>query len=140
MNLVDQLRRTKLPDRTQLILTMAPGCLFGFPPPDLDAIMERVDCSTCRAIMEIVASCSERATALQQEIDAFCRPVREWNAMRRQQYERKHRRLIIGRLVRVPQYEQEPDYTAQPWYIEARRWFDEQNRELATLSDQDEAH
>jgi hypothetical protein len=67
--LAEALEGLGLPDRAQLILELAPGCLFGCPPRNLDRIMEMVDCVNCRAIMGIVKQCSDIARDLQKKRD-----------------------------------------------------------------------
>ena len=57
--LTDKLKETDLSERTQRILAIAPGCMFGFPPPNLKEMIERSDYPTCQKLMEIVEQISE---------------------------------------------------------------------------------
>lgn len=114
--LAEVLEGLELPDRTQLILELAPGCMFGFPPDNLGHIMEMVDCTTCRKIMGVVKRCSAIATDLTRQINDFCRAVRDRNQARNDEYERIRRWFIVGRFVRPPRLEPEPEYKNEVWF------------------------
>lgn len=138
--LTEALEDTGLPERTQLILALAPGCLFGFPPPNLDKMIERVDCPTCRQMMILVKKCCEASAELQRKVDDFCRPVRERNAAKQDAYERRRSVIILGWFARQPELVPEPEYQSESWYAEATRQLEEMEVELDRLSGEDAAH
>lgn len=138
--LTEELKQSGFHERTQLILALAPGCLFGFPPPNLDKMIERVDCPTCRKMMEIVEKISKDLTELQRKADDFCRPVRERNKVRQEAYERRRRMFIIGRFAKPGRPEAEPNYKNESWYAETMLQVEQMEAELALLSGQDTPH
>ncbi|MBI2483068.1 hypothetical protein HYV74_02710 [Candidatus Uhrbacteria bacterium] len=138
--LTEQLSQSGLPERAQLILALAPGCLFGFPPDNLDAIMERVDCVTCRRMMELSLQLMQELRALQARVDEVRRPVRERNARRQREYERQRRVLVFGRFARPNPQEPEPHYERTAWYVEAKARIDGKFAALALLEKQDVPH
>ena len=138
--LTHELERSGLPERTQLIIALAPGCLFGFPPDNLTEIIERVDCPTCRQMMALAKKGCEADAELQRKVDDLCHPVRERNNARREAYERRSRRFIIGRFTRLPEFEPEPDYKNEPWHAEAMKEIDRMEAELNRLSEEDVPH
>ena len=48
--LMEDIARLDLPDRNKLMMTMFPGLLFGFVPPNFKQLEERLSCQTCLTI------------------------------------------------------------------------------------------
>lgn len=138
--LTDELEETGLPKRTQRILAIAPGCMFGFPPPNLNEMIERIDCPICQKLMNIVEQISEDLVELQQKMWNFVHPVRDRNKARQEDYKRRSRRFIIGHFVRTPKLEPEPEFKKESWYVETERRVRNMETELASLSGQDIPH
>lgn len=138
--LTEALKEAGLPERQQLILALAPGIMFGFAPPNLDKLIERVDCPTCRKIMENVSCAVTILYKLEERIHNLCGPVREKNKARQEEYERRRRVFILGLFARPPRLEKEPEYKSWPWYAETMQQVNELEAELASLSGQDVPH
>lgn len=131
--LVEALSGSGLPDRQQLILSLAPGCLFGFPPKNLVGIIERVDCPTCRELMGVAQHITEIGKDLHARIGEFQRSTVERNGARRAEYRRRAQRPIIGRFAREPRDEPLPDAAQEPWYRELREHVRELERHFEEL-------
>ena len=138
--LPERLEKSGLPERQQLILALAPGCLFGFPPDNLDHIMAMVDCTTCRAIMGVVKLCTDIAADLQYKIDEFLQPARQRNQARQRAHADKRRRFVIGRFTRPLKLEPEPDYRSEPWFVRGKQDLEEPAGLLPQLAAQCAAH
>ena len=138
--LTEALRAFGLPERQQLILALAPGCMFGLPPPNLKGIIARVDCLTCRSMMEVVHEISCLLTELRRRMDDHRRPVRERNDARRARYEQRRRAVIIGWFARLEQLEEESTCQDQPWYVETMERVRALEATLVQLSARDAPH
>ncbi len=138
--LTEELAKTGLPERSQLILALAPGCLFGFPPDNLGEIIERVDCPTCHEMMETIQKISVVVSSLQASINDLVLPVRKRNEARTKDYERRRHGFFIGLFAKLPELESEPEYLNQPWFMEAMRHVEEMERTLKALCEKDISH
>ena len=130
----------QLPERTKLLLAMAPGCLFGFPPPNFAGLIERVDCVTCRSMMEVVLEISGLVVELGRRMDDHRRPVRERNDARRARYERWRRVFVVGWFARMEALEEEPSCTDQQWYVGTMQRVRTLESTLVQLSARDAPH
>lgn len=140
VGLKEELERGSLDERQQLLFLLFPGILFGFPPPHMKEMMERVDCPTCREIAEQVAQVLVLELQLECRIDEFCRPVREGNAARTATFKSRRKWPIIGGLFKEPTPQPDPDYTHEAWYIEKRGLIDAKMAELEGLRTKDVQH
>ncbi len=129
-----------LPDRSKVILSMFPGCLFGFPPPNLNEMIERLDCPVCQEILEVLTKVLEVSDSLNEKINNFCKPVRDKNESAQKKYEKRHKMFILGRLFKKPEPEQDPDYKNQSWYAELNDKLNELMGQLETVKQKDPAH
>lgn len=138
--LKEELERSGLDERQQLLMTLFPGILFGFPPPNLKEMLERIDCSTCRQIAERVVQTVVLEMQLQSRVNEFCKPVREANARRQAIFKSRRCWPIIGHVFREPLAHPDPDYTQEIWYLEQRAAIDPKMAELEGLRNKDIPH
>lgn len=115
--LSELLSSTRLPEPTKLVLDLAPGCLFGYPPDNLEEIMERAKCSYCRAIMEVIRDCADKQAAVERRVEELLQPVRDRNEAKRKRYQAW--RKWLGPLVPEPAFEPEPVFGGVAWYEQA---------------------
>lgn len=113
--LTEALAETDLSARQKRLLALCPGAGFGCLPPNMDKIIERVDCPTCSQILdafdEIVRLQKERS----RRVKEVCGPIRERNADRKREYECRKRQVLFGFLVRKPVLEAEPPCQDEEW-------------------------
>lgn len=136
----DALERTDISSRHKMIFMVAPGCLFGFPPPDLQEKIERVDCPHCRPILDKAMKIADLLVAVEPRITALRAPVDERNRARRSSWERLRRIPIIGRFLKVPVDEPYPDHQNEPWFFEAKVALSGLRERLAVISNDDPLH
>lgn len=138
--LTDELEKTKLSERLKLILNIAPGCLFGFPPPNLGQIIDRVDCPFCRKMMNLVEKIIRDLSEAERIAHKICSPVQERNRAKIKKYQQARRAFILGRFAKFPELEKEPDYKKATRYIAIMQDIEKMEAELKLLSEQDNIH
>ena len=137
---IDSLKKVGLPDRQQKLLAMFPGLLFGFPPPNFDEMMKRFDCPTCQAILVVKEKQSVIVSRLKEQINEYCRPIKERNDVFKKKFEFRRRIPIFGRFVKKPRYEHYYNYTIQTWYLKGEHDWKELQEMCAILYKQDDPH
>ncbi len=137
---VDILNNVALAKRQKKLLAMFPGLMFGFPPPNFDEMMKRFDCLTCQDILAIKIKQTEIIAQLQEGIAHYGWPIKNRNEIRKAQFESRRRIPIIGRFVKSPRYELDPDYTYQLWYIGGKKDWNVLQDECYRLYEKDAAH
>lgn len=138
--LTDELKKSGLNPRTERNLTLFPECLFGFPPPHLTEMLERLDCAACQGILAASERLAARHDALLAQVGAFQAPVRRRNEERHRKRETWRRVPLIGRFVRPARPEAMPDHRFQPWYGPMQEAVDEAMRGFDALCAADPAH
>lgn len=138
--LTERLKKSNLPERNQLILALAPGCMFGCPPSNLNKLIERVDCPTCRTVMEKVKEAAEILSETREMVDDYCQTIRTRNTLRQEYYNRCRRIFILGHFFKPPQLVSELEYLRLSWYVNSMKRVKRIEEELELLTRQDVPH
>jgi len=115
--LTTALKETGLPDRSQRFLSLFPECLCGFPPPDTEEILARLDCPICQQILQVGEEGLDICVQKDRRMEEILRPIRARNAARQRVYISRRKIPLIGRFVRPPQLEDETFYPQESWFI-----------------------
>lgn len=140
VGLKEELAGSSFDERQQLLISLFPGILFGFPPPNIKEMLERIDCSTCREMVEYLTQVLVSEKELFDQIEEFCRPVRDGNASRQATFKARRSWPVIGGLFKKPVAHPDPDYTSEVWYIEKRSLIDAKMARLEELRAKDVPH
>jgi hypothetical protein len=116
----DSLKKCGLRDRTERMLLLSPGCLFGFLPPDLDKMMARVDCKACKPILDLADRISDLESTVGPLIEEFQRPTVERNRERKRKHDRWREVPLLGRFVKPFEPEPMPDHENEPWFADMK--------------------
>ncbi|HEU0050672.1 MAG TPA: hypothetical protein VFQ60_01285 [Patescibacteria group bacterium] len=138
--LIDAVKDKGLSDRTELILTIAPECLFGFSPPDLEQMIERLDCGTCREIMNVVAACEREFKELTRRVNEVREPVRFRNVERKSLYRLSRLRYFFTYFSWSLRLEPEPDLRNESWHQEITKRIEVLSGRLPEMAAKDHSH
>lgn len=115
--LIDALKRAGLSDRTQKIIMLSPGVLFGFPEPNLDKMIERIDCRECQYITEVTSQLVLLLLQIDEKVREIVEPVVKANNILIAKNSWWQNIPLIGRFFRHPTLEKIPDYKKENWYL-----------------------
>jgi hypothetical protein len=138
--LVDALERVGLSDRTQKIISLSPGILFGFPDGNLDRMIERIDCKDCRYITEVTGELLKHLLDIDAYITLLCSPAEQANKLLMDNYDWWRSIPIVGRFFNNPVLETLPDYKRETWYLRGMEAVDQKGDTLKLLKSMDPKH
>ncbi|MFA6430014.1 MAG: hypothetical protein WCV84_06010 [Patescibacteria group bacterium] len=138
--LKDRLADVEMPDRTRRLLMLFPGIMFGFSPPHMEEMIERMDCPICGKILKVVEKQSAILAEIAHAEDEHCAPVRRRNQKRLRRYERLQKIFLLKYFVKLPELEPEPDCTVLPWHKDATQRLNELNTALRAHISEDPIH
>ncbi len=76
--LTDKLKSNlSLIERTQMILSLFPGIMFGFGPSNMQAMLERLDCPYCQKIVKTWEEYFLTESLLKIRIEEFQKPAQD---------------------------------------------------------------
>jgi hypothetical protein len=138
--LVDALKRAGLSDRTQKIIALNPGALFGFYSENIDKMIERVDCKDCQHITEVTGELLKHLLDIDGRITLICSPVEQANKLLMDNYHWWRSIPLVGRFFKKPALDPYPDYKREVWYLRGMEAVNQKEDTLKLLTSMDPKH
>jgi len=129
-----------LADTDRILMAMCPGVTFGFVPEHFDAFKERLNCKTCRAILEELSKLQPLLAELSEKVFKYSTPIKARNARRVRIFTLMLKIPGILWFFSPPALEDEESYLNESWYKALRLRMATHERKIEDLQSQDPAH